>query len=223
MGPTGTSAGFGHEAILYDSEDQFLSVAVPFVQEGVSADEIVMVNLGPAAGDPLHAEIFDGPLVRFGDYSAYAHPVSTLAQYQRQLDTEIANGAVGFTAVGAVDFDKQQVRWREWMRYEALINHVFATYPFHGLCTCDTRLVAPEIIDGVRRAHPGLHNRGEYTPDNAEYVGAAEFMGLPEYAPPPDPLEAQEPVLDVADVTNLARSGSTWTWPPPSQTCTAGW
>jgi hypothetical protein len=38
--------GYFHEALLYDSDEEFLAVALPFLQDGVAAGEPVLVALG---------------------------------------------------------------------------------------------------------------------------------------------------------------------------------
>ena len=38
--------GYLHEAVLYDSDEEFLGVVVPFLQEGVAAGEPCLVALG---------------------------------------------------------------------------------------------------------------------------------------------------------------------------------
>ena len=196
----GTS--FGHDAILHASEDQFLSAAVPFVQEGVDTGEVVLVNVDPVSKELLRAELPDDPLVRIGDQSVYTQPTSTLMEFQRQFTQERINGAAGVRAFGIVALGRQE-EWRGWMRFEGLVNHVFSGLPFRALCPYDVTVLAPEVVEGVRRSHRGLHDGADYTPDNPEYVGPADFLGLTEYAPRANPLEAQRPALDVPDLVDL--------------------
>ena len=195
-------SSFGHDAVLYASEDQFLSAAVPFVQQGVDTGEVVLVSVDPVSTELLRAELPDDPLVRIGDQSVYTRPTSTLMEFQRMFSQERVNGASGVRALGTVALGGQQ-EWRGWMRFECLVNHAFSKLPFRALCAYDVTVLAPEIAEGVRRSHRGLHVGAEYTPDNPEYVAPADFMGLTEYAPRANPLETEPPALDVPDLVDL--------------------
>lgn len=195
-------SSFGHDAILYASADQFLSVAVPFVQQGIDTGDVVLVSVDPSSTELLREELPDDPLVRIGDQSVYTQPTSTLTEFQRQFTQERVNGATGVRALGTVALGRKE-EWRGWMRFECLVNHAFSKLPFRALCAYDATVLAPEILEGVRRTHQGLHDGAEYSPNNPEYVAPADFMGLTEYAPRGNPLEAQRPALDVPDLVDL--------------------
>jgi hypothetical protein len=45
MGAPTDRRGYVHEAVLYESDEEFLDVVVPFLQEGVAAGEPYLVAL----------------------------------------------------------------------------------------------------------------------------------------------------------------------------------
>ena len=52
---TAFGAPFTHEAVFYDDLDGFLSDTVPFLREGIDADEAVLVAVDPVKADAMRA------------------------------------------------------------------------------------------------------------------------------------------------------------------------
>jgi hypothetical protein len=50
--------------------------------------------------------------------------------------------------------------WTAWLRYEAIVEHVFARYPVWVTCGYDSRAVPPWVIAGAWRAHRDVHSHG---------------------------------------------------------------
>src|SRR3954452_22268690 len=51
--------GYFHEALLYNSDEEFLAAALPFVQDGVAAGEPVLVALGERSAELVQAALGD--------------------------------------------------------------------------------------------------------------------------------------------------------------------
>src|SRR3954469_2684586 len=51
--------GYFHEALLYNSDEEFLAAALPFVQDGVAAGEPVVVALGERSAELVQAALGD--------------------------------------------------------------------------------------------------------------------------------------------------------------------
>ena len=51
--------GYFHEALLYQSDEEFLAVALPFLQDGVAAGEPVVVALGDRSAALVQAALGD--------------------------------------------------------------------------------------------------------------------------------------------------------------------
>lgn len=202
MTPPAARSRLRHDAFFYAGEDELAATVVPFVREGVERGEVVLVN---TEGNPvtglLKAVFTDEPSVRFAE-GAYAKPVSVIDRYQRAMGRGSRPEAAGFRAVGYIDFDRGHLPWREWLRYEAVSNRVFADYPLRALCPYSTDDLAPEIVAAMRSAHPTLLEGGRQK-HNPEYVEPASLVVRPDLRTPPDPVQAAEPTLELADVRDL--------------------
>ena len=67
--------GYLHEAVLYDSDEEFLSVVVPFLQEGVAAGEPCLVALGASTTSLVREAVGDTTGLTFLD-DRYDRPAS---------------------------------------------------------------------------------------------------------------------------------------------------
>src|SRR3954452_20606383 len=80
--------GYFHEALLYDSDEEFLAVALPFLRDGVAAGEPVVVALGDRSGALVQAALGDTAGVDVAMYGVgagvgrYTNPVDALGFYR---------------------------------------------------------------------------------------------------------------------------------------------
>ena len=74
--PTG-GRGYVHEAVLYDSDEEFLGVVVPFLQEGVAAGDPCLVALGASTTSLVRAAIGDTVGLTLLD-DRYGRPASVI-------------------------------------------------------------------------------------------------------------------------------------------------
>jgi hypothetical protein len=124
MSSDGTT--FRHNALVYESTDEYLARAVPFLKAGIDAGEGAVVAhtkpglammreaLGPAAAD-----------VTFVDVSAaYTRPARTLAAYHK-VYVEQLRRSPRLRAVADVQFGPDPNEWDLWAGYEAMFNRAF--------------------------------------------------------------------------------------------------
>jgi anti-sigma regulatory factor (Ser/Thr protein kinase) len=194
--------GLLHDAFFYDGEDALSATAVSFVREGVERGQVVLVNTARPLTALLRALFGHEETVVFADEPVYERPVGAIDQYKRTMDRGLAADVPGYRAIGHIDFQGSRLPWPEWLRYEAVVNRVFESYPFHALCPYSRRTVAPEIVLAMRRAHPWLVVSGRRVP-NPEYVEPVELVSRPEYVGPADPLEEEPPQLELEGVRAL--------------------
>src|SRR6476620_6809008 len=83
--------GYRHEAVLYDSDEEFLGVVVPFLQEGVAAGEPCLVALGPSTAGLVRAAVGDTPGLTFLD-DRYDRPASVIRSNQALFAAQFAAG-----------------------------------------------------------------------------------------------------------------------------------
>jgi anti-sigma regulatory factor (Ser/Thr protein kinase) len=199
-----TTRGYVHDALLYGADEELLRDAVPFLRAGVEAGETTMV-VGTERTAALLRDGLDGdPPVRFASSSeVYRRAPQTILAFRKLLESEVAAGTRRVRVVGEVVFGEHPAAWSKWTHYEAVINHALAPYPAWGVCIFDTRRLPSEVLAAAELTHPYLR-AGASRVSNPRYLDPGEFLRRPPDAGS-DPLEATQPVLDVADLTDLWR------------------
>lgn len=197
----GPATRLQHDGIFYDDESDFVETVVPFIRDGVEAGEVVMVNTVTHPVTPLLRAMFAGEeQVRVADRAVYSTPAAALDGYRRTMEQGLAQGAVGYRAVGFIDFQRTHLPWQEWLRYEAAVNRVFADLPFRTICPYDVTEVPAPVVEAIRSAHTGLVGP-EGRRLNEGYVDPAALVVRDGLVTPPHPLQSTAPrmVLEPGD------------------------
>src|SRR4051794_16576560 len=202
MGALTDPGGYLHEAVLYDSDEEFLGVVVPFLQEGAAVGEPCLVALGAAATALVWAAVGDTAGLTFlGD--RYDRPASVIRSNRDLFAAHLTDGASQIRVASEVPHPGVGAPWDGWARYEAAVNHAYAEFPLWGLCAYDTRITPASVLDDVARTHPHLATAdGRWI--NPRYQDPDEFLTR---RPPSqgDPMEtASPPVIDLTDPTPAA-------------------
>ena len=191
--------GFQHDALFYESVEDLVDVAAPFLLEGLAAGDGAVIAAGPRATAALYDAVGNHPLVLVLErHALYRARTPTAITTFRGLGEQASPGQ-RVRVVGEVDFGTTTANWSEWQRYEAVINSAFASSPLWGMCVFSTDLPEPLLIT-ARHTHPQLVSRaGRAT--NGDYVDPAAYVtGLPV---PDEPLERTPPALAADDVTDF--------------------
>lgn len=201
--------GYLHEAGVYGSDDDFLSIAVPFLEEGLRAGEPTMVALDSSRTRLLKETVGSASALSFLPTSdSYARPASALKQFHELVRGHVFAGAEQVRVIGEVPDPGAGALWEPWVRYEAAVNHALSGFPLWGLCMYDARHTPAEVLADVKRTHPMLA-----TPDgghvaNAGYTDPATFLS--EYEPSyTDPLERSTPAVELLSPTPEAARKAT--------------
>jgi anti-sigma regulatory factor (Ser/Thr protein kinase) len=207
------AGGFVHQAQIYDSEQDFLEVAVPFAREGIGAGEAVLARVrGPNAEALIDA--------LGGD--AYAIDVATAEGFYETP----ARTRSKFLDWAAEHADGRRVRllgeppWpllsaagvREWARHEAVINLSFAGSPVTFVCPYDARGLPASIIEHAERTHPQLVRAGDVAASPA-YLDPRDFCGaLNDAAPAPSGSPVAELRVEAERLASLRElvQGHAW-------------
>src|SRR5512133_137939 len=199
--PTGGS-GYLHEAVLYDSDEEFLGVVVPFLQEGAAVGEPCLVALGASSTGLVRAAVGNTSGLTFLD-DRYDRPASVIRSNRDLFAAHLTDGASRIRVAAEVPHPGLGAPWDGWARYEAAVNRAYAEFPLWGLCAYDTRITPGPVLDDVARPHPHLATAdGCWV--NPRYQDPAEFLTR---RPPSraDPVEtASPPVIDLTDPTPAA-------------------
>ncbi len=192
-------AGYFHELALYESDDELLSIVVPFLEGGLAAGEPTIVTfaepnatlLRRAIGEPVGLRYLDGT-------DQYARPAATIKEYRDLFAQHVAAGATQIRVVGDVPHPGTGHPWDVWARYEAVINRAYDDFPLWGLCPYDLRITPDPVLDEVLRTHPqivvpaGGHERNPRFEDPGAFLRARRNSFT-------DPLEARQPAIELTD------------------------
>jgi anti-sigma regulatory factor (Ser/Thr protein kinase) len=121
MPPDG--AAFRHHALVYQSVDEHLTRAVPFLRGGLEPGEgAIVAHTRHGVAIMREALGADAAQVRFVDVgSAYTRPARTLAAYHQVYAQQLQQtGAL--RAVSDVQFGPDPREWDLWTGYEAVFN-----------------------------------------------------------------------------------------------------
>ncbi len=198
----GTRQGYRHAALFFDSDQDFLAQAVPFLQAGLSAGEAGLVVcqeahnalLARALPDDAHVLV----LPRDAVYTRAAHVGVT---YERLVHRLLAEGARGTRLVSEPGYGSEPHEWETWADFESVSNVTLSALRLSSVCGYDVRRLSASMLHDVQRAHPHLLT-GDGPVPSAAYVPPADLLGAG--APRPDPLEAAPPSLDLPDITDRA-------------------
>jgi hypothetical protein len=168
-----TAETFRHEALLYAGEVDFLTGTLPFIREGVAADQPVLVVVSAAKIGLLRSALgADADRVAFADMADVgANPARIIPAWRdfiaaNDVDRRSARG-VGEPIWAA----RTPAELVECQRHETLLNLAFAGVPaWWLLCPYDTTSLSPEVLEEAWRSHPVVSERGDATDGAVVYL-----------------------------------------------------
>ncbi|HEX2073372.1 MAG TPA: sensor histidine kinase [Geodermatophilus sp.] len=198
---SGTREGFLHSALFFRSDDEFLSATVPFVQEGLAAGEPALIVCDDRRNALLAGLLpHDDRVTVLPRGAVYTRPAHVGASYERLVNGLLSGGAPGTRLVSEPSFGTEAWAWRAWTAFEAAANVAFAPLPFTAACGYDLRVLPGPMRLDVERSHPYLLTAAGSVANDA-YMDPAALIGG---TPPPDPLEATPPALDLVGIPDRA-------------------
>ncbi len=192
-----------HRAMIYDHDEDFLGTAVPFVREGLEADETVLVirSSGGITGlrDTLGG---DADAIEFHDSATwYTQPTRTVAAYTAFI-TENPDARIRVVCEPGWECGSP-AEISEWTRYESLVNQAFAPVDASVLCMYDRRTAAPGVIDGVMRTHPEIVDGSGRWPNGAYRDPETVFAEIDRSPLPRPPFGAASAPVRSDDLSEL--------------------
>lgn len=155
--PTGDWDGrsFAHEGFLFGADQELLDRVAPFVDEGLSRGEPVLVVAGERVR-ALLAELLGADLARLAAFSPaetwWRGGHDTLQAYDRDLRALRARAPSWRLVAEPVWLARDE--GRPWSRFESVANACYADMPYYSLCLHDARVLPPAVLDAVARSHP---------------------------------------------------------------------
>jgi anti-sigma regulatory factor (Ser/Thr protein kinase) len=155
-------AEFIHAALVYGSDDAFMEVGLPFVEQGIEAGEPTLVAVQTSNIDNLRSAFGGEPeavtLLSVDEWNESS--ARTRDKFVRWAREHAQSGRVRLMgeppwAIG------NDAAVRDWARYESVINVAFDGMPVSFLCPYDERELPPEIVEHAHRTHPEIAGPGE--------------------------------------------------------------
>jgi len=185
--PNQVQGTFRHEALLYAGDDEFLAGTVPFIVEGLAADEPVLVVVNDAKIERLRSALNGyADSVHFADMALVGHNPARIIPAWRQFLDDNGGGRRPIRGIGepiwAARDDDELV---ECQRHESLLNYAFeGSGAWWLLCPYDTTTLPAEVIAEARASHPHVAEGGRRDRSAAYRNDAAAPFDRPLPAPP---------------------------------------
>jgi anti-sigma regulatory factor (Ser/Thr protein kinase) len=153
-----------HNALVYDSQDEYLARAVPFLKDGIEAGEGTIVAHTKPGLAMMREELgADAAHVTFVDVSStYTRPARTLASYDKVYAEQLQK-TPKLRAVADVQFGPDPAEWDLWTGYEAVFNRSFGHLPAWVLCSYNANGTPDPILEGVWQTHPEVVDGNTWT------------------------------------------------------------
>jgi transcriptional regulator with XRE-family HTH domain len=155
--PAGRAQMLEHRVLIYRSSEEFLSVVLPFLREGIARSEGLLVVSTPTCNRSVRKGLgANAARVEFADATDwYSSPVETLRAYSDFIDERLARGKGWVRIVGEpVWADRSRAEIREWTRYESIINMKLAAAPATIMCPYNASSVPAGILRDAACTHP---------------------------------------------------------------------
>jgi hypothetical protein len=199
-----------HHTLLYASPEELAAKALPFFEEGLDSKNGVMTITSQRNLATLRAALGGrSPGVRFSrSRTWYATPAEVIGRYTTYLREQAAQGSPSAYVLAEVPWPRNDERLnREWLRYEAVINHILAASPVHFVCLYDTKRHDPSVIEAALASHPteisegGVASSSTYVPPEQMIDRITPPLKTPKdgrHFGPEDPVPAATYVADLA-------------------------
>jgi anti-sigma regulatory factor (Ser/Thr protein kinase) len=169
--------GFVHRALIYESGDEFLAGALPFIEEGVRGGEPVLIAVKLANVEALRQALgTDAPGVRLLSVGQwYENSARTRDKFATWVSEHAVRGRARlvYEPPWAVGWDSHV---RDWARHESVLNVAFAGLPLSLICPYDARELPAQILQHAECTHPELV-RGDRIAQSARYEDPWSFCG----------------------------------------------
>ncbi|MGY2004800.1 anti-sigma factor RsbA family regulatory protein [Blastococcus sp. SYSU DS1024] len=192
-----------HTAALVGSDAELLAAALPYVDDGLRDDDLVVLCCPPETAAAIGRELGEragalasDPRVCLLDTPVPDAVAATWELMRRARET----GSGRLRVVGQVQFGPAPRNWREGLRYEAAVNILLAARPVSALCLFDRRELPAEVLADAAATHPELLTGGRLERSGAFEEPADYVRRLPL---PREPMEDGAPAFAIEDAPSL--------------------
>lgn len=212
--------GFVHQALIYGSDQEFLDLARPFVEEGIASGEPTLVAVQGRNVENLREALGDSPgAILLSVDQWYESSARTRDKFRRWASERVGGGRVRLVgeppwAIG------NEAQVRDWARHESVINVAFDGLPVTIACPYDARSLPDDILGYAHHTHPEIVTASGRA-SSATYEDPREFCRrLDSAVRPPVGVVVAELSFDAGDLSTLRRavvSAATGAGLPPAR------
>jgi anti-sigma regulatory factor (Ser/Thr protein kinase) len=193
----------GHGAAVVGSDADLLAVALPFLDAGLHAGDLVALTCPPETVELISAELGERANAVESDPRISllgARAPDALTMCRRYLERAMATGSGRLRVVAEVDFGADPADWREGQRFESVYNRLLGDAPVSAICLYDRRRLPAPVVHSAASTHPVLV-RGTTWAANPAFQDPAAY--IPSLPLPREPFEDGEPVFAVDNAPTL--------------------
>ena len=183
-----SKAEFRHEALLYVGWEEFIAGTVPFIRDGLSAGEPVLVVESAEKIEMLRLALGgDVGEVLFADMAQVgANPDCIIPAWHEFVTLNAAPGRRMRGIGEPIWRERSSDELVECQRHESLLNVAFGRgEPWWLLCPYDVEKLDPAVIEEARRSHEFVAERGAR--QRSDSFRGFDASGAPFDVPLPEP------------------------------------
>jgi len=185
---------FQHEAMLYQGIDGFLAGTIPFLRNGIAAQEPILVLVDAPKTQALQGELGrDADRVKFADIAEVGrNPARILPVWRRFVDDHLTPERAVRGVGEPIGAGRSPAELVECQAHETLLNVAFANgQGWSLLCPYDVSALDEDVVEEARRSHPMLVTGGERMRSNS-FVETHPSPARLDAPLPPPPAEFEE-------------------------------
>jgi hypothetical protein len=198
------SAGHGHAASVVGSDEELLATALPFIEAGLRAGDLVVLTcpddslalICDALGEQATLVESEPRLSLLG-----ARAPDALDVCHRFLERASDTGSGRLRVVAGIDFGPHPAGWREGQRFESVFNRLMGEAAVAAVCLYDERRLPAQVVASAAATHPALVRGTQWSPSPSFQDPIAFVPALPL---PRDPVEDGVPVFVFENAPTLA-------------------
>jgi anti-sigma regulatory factor (Ser/Thr protein kinase) len=197
------AAGHGHGASVVETDAEVLASALPFLEAGLRADDLVALAcpadmaalLCDALGEQAGRVESEPRMTLLGTRAPDA-----LGVVRTVLQRAATRGSGRLRVVAGIDWGSDPADWREGQRFESVYNRLMGGAPAAALCLYDRRRLPGAVIESVAATHPMLVAGARWA-HNSRFQDPGAYV--PSLPLPREPMERASPVFAIDDAPSL--------------------
>jgi len=193
-----------HGAAVVGSERELLATALPFLDAGLRAGDLVALTCPPETVELLSRELGDRarPLESDPRMSLLgSRAPDALTMCRRYLERATATGSGRLRVLTEVDFGRDPADWREGQRFESVYNRLMGEAPVTAICLYDRRRLSADVVASAAATHPALVD-GQIWSTNAAFQDPGTYV--PSLPIPRTSVEDGDPLFAIDNAPTLA-------------------